>query len=175
MMVLPVGMLPLSDVTCERQSGSYPHHRISQDSYNPFTHYNWSLYSVCVLLQPSYPRFSNSLQCLHKYSQSLNVTSDHAHLGIIVGSQTCQGWLTWKVGGYYLGARDDWWHTPSSFLAASGSFAMCLLLFSATSHPTALHSLSLGCHPPNQLHFCNKLLTSLTAPWTSILQFTTIG
>lgn len=123
MRVLPVGMLPLSDVTCERQSRSYPHHRISQDSYNPFSHYNWSLYSVCVLLQPSYPRFSNSLQCLHKYSQSLNVTSDLAHLGIIAGSQTCQGRLTWKAGGYFLGAQR--WLMAHTILLSSSFRVIC--------------------------------------------------
>lgn len=105
MMVLPVRMLPLSDVTCERKSRSYPHHRISQDYCNPFPHYRWSLFLVCVLLQPSYPRFSNRLQYLHRYSWSLQVTSDHAYLGITAGFQTCRGWLTWKASAYYLEAQ----------------------------------------------------------------------
>lgn len=110
-MWLPVRVLCLSDVTCERKSRSEPHHRISQDSCNPFPHYEWSLYLVCVL-QPLYPRFINGLQYLHKYSWSLKITSYHAYLGITAVSQTCWGRLTRKLVHTTLKPSPDGTHHP---------------------------------------------------------------
>lgn len=103
MMALSVRTLPLSDVTCERKSRSYPQHKLSQDSCNPFPPYEWSLFFIH--LQSSYPRLSSRFQYLHKYSWSFKIISDHTYLGKIAGSQTCQGQLTWKASSCELNAQ----------------------------------------------------------------------